>query len=67
MTSFRGFRWLMQPFSSNELGQSWALIAIFPRHYEDEGWISLLKSLDPYLKSDGAVLIYASLKLKLKN
>jgi len=57
----------MQPFSSNELGQSWALIAIVPRHYEDEGWISLLKSLDPYLKSDGAVLIYASLKLKLKN
>jgi hypothetical protein len=57
----------MQPFSSNELGQSWALIAIFPRHYEDEGWISLLKSLDPCLKSDGAVLIYALLKLKLKN
>jgi hypothetical protein len=67
MTSFGGFKWLMQPFSSYELGQSWALIAIFPRHYEDEGWISLLKSLDPYLKSDGAVLIYASLKLKLKN
>jgi hypothetical protein len=57
----------MQPFSSNELGQSWALIAIFPRHYEDEGWISLLKSLDPYLISDGAVLIFSLLKLKLKN
>jgi len=56
----------MQPFSSNELGQSWALIAIFPRHYEDEGWISLLKSLDLYLKSDGCCPNFCFIKIKIK-
>jgi len=52
----------MQPFSSNELGQSWALIAIFLRHYEDEGYISL----DPYLKSDGCCPNFCFIKIKIK-